>query len=70
VHICKYDEEIAQPPPIMEKVKNAVEKLKNNKSSWVDNPQAELLKYSAKEVVNELHDIILQIRIIEDISKH
>jgi hypothetical protein len=44
--LCRYDEEIAQPPPIMEKVENAVEKLKNNKSSWVDNLQAELLKYS------------------------
>jgi hypothetical protein len=49
--ICNYGGEIIQPPPIMEGVNNATEKLKNNKSQGVDTLQAELLKYGGKEMV-------------------
>jgi hypothetical protein len=53
----------------MEEAKNAIEKLKNSKSPGLDNLQAELLKYGGKEMVNILHDIILQMWITEEIPK-
>jgi hypothetical protein len=30
VQICKYGEEMIEPPPVVEEVENAVEKLKNS----------------------------------------
>jgi hypothetical protein len=53
LQICNYGEEIIVPPPIMVRVKNATEKLKNNKPRGVDNLQAELLKYGNKEMVKK-----------------
>jgi hypothetical protein len=51
----------------MEESENAIAALKNNKSPGVDNLQAELLKYGSKELVRKLYDVILQIRVKEDI---
>jgi hypothetical protein len=64
MQICNYGEETIQPPSIIEEDENAIEKL-NNKSPWVDNLQANLLKYSGKEMVNKLHDVILPIWIMK-----
>lgn len=53
----------------MEKAETATEKLKNIKSPGVDNLQVELFKCGGKEMVNKLNDIILHMRILEEIPK-
>jgi hypothetical protein len=35
VQICNYGEEMIEPPLVMEEVESAIEKLKNNESSWI-----------------------------------
>jgi hypothetical protein len=40
MQICNYGEETIEPPPVKEEVENAIENLKNNKSSGLYNVQA------------------------------
>jgi hypothetical protein len=54
MQICNYDDERTQPPPTMEEDDKAIHELNTNKSLWVDNLQAELLKYGSKEMFNKL----------------
>jgi hypothetical protein len=37
MQICNYGEETIDPPPIIEKVEDPIEKLKNNTSPGLDN---------------------------------